>query len=391
MRVLIADRNARLLESISKTFAHAFTIQTETTLERCNDLLLRSEFDLVIISEKLADGRGLQLLGRIARDSPDTLRVFAARPSRLELLKGKLGPFGLFRTLTYPINPQKLLSALTLARTGLEMDGAAPETRDVPVGIRQADKGPAEGNAASLPIQMQHAKASLPAPTAAARPTNERIRLTSADAIFASNVPMMLATKKSVPRSNVSSAPRDEPVARQAQGPASQSALPKVAEIRSPAPPHQPLQGEAFQLALESGKAANKIRAGEAIWRYPQPKGVLTASTRSKLVLGATVAAVFLVVMKLTLNLGDKHVALASAPRPEMQRRELSAPAQNIGPVSLTRQPPPAPAGTPRVEPRPSATPPIVESEAPQVAGSTVPLADPSTFGSEAYEPIYTN
>ena len=99
MRILIADRNARLLEAIARTFARQFSIQTATRHERCNELLLQCEFDLVVISEKLADGPGLKLLAQIARDSPDTLRVFAARRPRLQLLKGKLGPFGLFRTL----------------------------------------------------------------------------------------------------------------------------------------------------------------------------------------------------------------------------------------------------------------------------------------------------
>src|SRR5581483_5768860 len=126
MRVLIADRNTWLLESIARTFAHQFTIQTGTTHEQCNELLERAAFDLVVVSEKLADGRGLQLLAQVACNSPETLRVLAARPSRLQLLKGKLGRFGLFRTVSYPINPQELLSALTLARTGLEVEVRAP-------------------------------------------------------------------------------------------------------------------------------------------------------------------------------------------------------------------------------------------------------------------------
>src|SRR5256885_16218302 len=99
MRVLIADRNAWLLESIARTFAPQLDIRTATTQEHCNELLSQGAFDLAVISEKLADGPGLQLLGQVARNSPGTLRVFTARRSRLQLLQGKLGPFGLFRTL----------------------------------------------------------------------------------------------------------------------------------------------------------------------------------------------------------------------------------------------------------------------------------------------------
>jgi DNA-binding NtrC family response regulator len=120
MRVLIADRNARLLESISLTFAHQFKIHTANTRKHCVDLLRQGEFDLVVVCEKLADGPGLQLLGKIARNAPDTLRVFAAKRARLRFLKDKLGPFGLFRTLPYPLEARGLLSTLTLARAGLE-------------------------------------------------------------------------------------------------------------------------------------------------------------------------------------------------------------------------------------------------------------------------------
>ena len=120
MRVLIADRNVRLLESISLTFTHQFKIHTANTRTHCVDLLRQGEFDLVVICEKLADGPGLQLLGKIARNTPDTLRVFAAKRARLQFLKDKLGPFGLFRTLPYPIPARELLSTLTLAQAGLE-------------------------------------------------------------------------------------------------------------------------------------------------------------------------------------------------------------------------------------------------------------------------------
>src|ERR1700735_233662 len=104
MRVLIADRNARLLESISLTFAGQFEIHASCTRRGCVDFLRQNEFDLVIVSDRLGGGPGLPLLGEIARSSPDTLRVFAAKRPRLQFLKGKLGPFGLFRTLAYPID-----------------------------------------------------------------------------------------------------------------------------------------------------------------------------------------------------------------------------------------------------------------------------------------------
>jgi hypothetical protein len=79
--------------------------------------LERAEFDLVIACETLGDGSGLEVLSYIAANTPNTLRIFAARPATLNLLKGELGLFGLFRTLPYPINFRKLWAALNLARS----------------------------------------------------------------------------------------------------------------------------------------------------------------------------------------------------------------------------------------------------------------------------------
>lgn len=392
MRVLIADRNARLLESISRTFAHQFSIQTATTHEHCNDLLVQGEFDLAIISEKLADGPGLRLLGQIARNSPDTLRVFAARQSRLQLLKGKLGPFGLFRTLAYPIDPQKLLSALTLARAGLEIDAPAPKTPIVPVVKQQAGKAPARRGNAAPPLQAQKAGASMPAPPAV-RPTVARISLTSADAMFAVNVPTAIASMERVRRPNLSSAPRPVPAARgvapqpvQAQQPAPQSMVSQAAAV--PAAPRLSPQNEAFQATSASRKAAN--RGSRVVSRSSVRGRVHRAPMRTKLALGATVAVVFLVT--LTLNLVDTGVHVThAAPRPQIAKPDISAPPRNSTPVDSMPVFRPAPSVAQRVAPRLDATTPDVGRVDPQIAASTAPVADPSTFSSEAYEPIYSD
>ena len=142
MRVLIADRNVRLLESVSLTFAHQFEVHTANTRKHCVDLLRQGEFDLVVICEKLADGPGLQLLGKIARNAPDTLRVFAAKRARLQFLEGKLGPFGLFRTLPYPIPAHGLLSTLTLAQAGLEEIEVPPSSVRAPRQPQPAPRPP---------------------------------------------------------------------------------------------------------------------------------------------------------------------------------------------------------------------------------------------------------
>jgi hypothetical protein len=117
MRVLVAGRNAKVLATAAGAFAHDLQIQTATTKAACFALLERTEFDLIVACETLGDGSGLEVLSHVAVNAPNTLRIFAARPSTLNLLKGELGLFGLFRTLPYPINFRKLWAAINLARS----------------------------------------------------------------------------------------------------------------------------------------------------------------------------------------------------------------------------------------------------------------------------------
>jgi DNA-binding NarL/FixJ family response regulator len=452
MRILIADRNARLLESIVRTFARQFSIQTATSHERCNDLLLRGEFDLVIVSEKLADGRGLRLLGQIARNSPNTLRVFAARRSRLQLLKGKLGPFGLFRTLAYPVGPQELLSTLTLARAGLEVEMPALEaTRSVSLAGRQGRELPAARGNAALPLQGQHSGTARPAP-APGRPAVERISLTSTDATFAVNVPKTIASLRRARRSNLSATPRAATAGRlssvcpfeadSVHTPASGSSAPRH---RAPVAQERNVPSELPSDARQSRKAASHVRGAalpSAQAPRPEPQSVLSqaaggrpASTaslsspdrgsahalvrrkaantavshqadsrsfqqwrvhpaplRTKVVLGATAVLVFLVTT-LTLNLFDAnvHVTRAAASRPEIEQPAVTVPPQNSPPSGLAPLFRPSPKVAQRVEPKPEAMGPDVRPPAPQIAASTPPVADPSTFSSEAYEPIYSD
>lgn len=113
---------------------------------------------------------------------------------------------------------------------------------------------------------------------------------------------------------------------------------------------------------------------------------------RTKVVLGATIVAVFLVTT-LTLNLFDvnTHVTRASAPRREIAPPDISPSPPSSTPGGLTAAFRPTQSVPQRADPRPEAAKPDVEPADPQMAASTAPMADPSTFGSEAYEPIYSN
>jgi hypothetical protein len=117
MRVLVAGRNAKVLAKTASAFANDLQIETAATKAASFALLERTEFDLIVACETLGDGSGLEVLSHVAVNAPNTLRIFAARPSTLNLLKGELGLFGLYRTLPYPINFRKLWAALSLARS----------------------------------------------------------------------------------------------------------------------------------------------------------------------------------------------------------------------------------------------------------------------------------
>ncbi len=121
MRVLVVDHDSNLLTAIAQLLGEYFTIDAVTNKADCLDLVRVNEFDVIVAGERLQDGSGLELLGQLQRIRPDMLRIFAIERERLKLLRGRLGPFGLFRTLGYPIEPRQLLAALSAA-AGVEED-----------------------------------------------------------------------------------------------------------------------------------------------------------------------------------------------------------------------------------------------------------------------------
>ena len=128
MRVLVAGRNAKVLATAAGTFSHDLTIETASTKAACIALLERIDFDLIVACETLGDGSGLEVLSHAAVNTPNALRIFAARPSTLQILKGELGLFGLFRTLPYPIDFRKLWAAINLARSCCAETELGPKT-----------------------------------------------------------------------------------------------------------------------------------------------------------------------------------------------------------------------------------------------------------------------
>src|ERR1700749_5089595 len=120
MRLLIVDQDSAMLEALARALRERYVVDAVTNKGDCLDLLRQNAFEVIIAGERLEDGSGLGLLGQGGKRWPTILRIFAADPHRLRLLKGRLGPFALFQTLRYPIDPQKLLATLQLARAARE-------------------------------------------------------------------------------------------------------------------------------------------------------------------------------------------------------------------------------------------------------------------------------
>jgi CheY-like chemotaxis protein len=119
MRILVADQNAMLLAAVASTFGRHCVIVTATRRESCLEHLTNDRFDVVVACERLRDYTGLELLSEVETLSPHTLRIFAAPAAQLARLGPRLDHFRLFGTLSYPLEPRKLLLALKVARTKL--------------------------------------------------------------------------------------------------------------------------------------------------------------------------------------------------------------------------------------------------------------------------------
>jgi DNA-binding NarL/FixJ family response regulator len=167
MRVLVADQEPEMLEAI----ARVFEVDVATTKATCIDLLRANHFDVIVACERLGDGSGLELLSHIGQRWPHVIRILAIEPERRAMLRGKLGPFKLFETLSYPIDEQKFEAALERAAEQIAANEAA-ELRNTPP-ASAADR-PSATPPTARPATTT---ANRPAPTSAvtnnpARPAN---------------------------------------------------------------------------------------------------------------------------------------------------------------------------------------------------------------------------
>src|SRR5215469_16038100 len=177
MRVIVVDHDSMMLEATVRALREHFVIDAVTNKADCLDLLRQNDFDIVVACERLEDGSGLELLSQVAKRWPATLRVFAADRERLRLLQGRLGPFELFQALAYPINPEKLISTLSLAREAHDADADTTTIQHIVLSGDPSEAAPAapppttparantRGVSARTPSASASSATTAPAPT----------------------------------------------------------------------------------------------------------------------------------------------------------------------------------------------------------------------------------
>src|SRR5688572_20752923 len=116
MRILVADHDATMVESTARALSDDFVVDVATSKLNCLAMLDVSEYHVIVAAERLVDGSGLELLSQAGKRWPEVLRVLSVEPDRVHLLGGRLKPFKLFETISYPIDPDQLHNVLLLAQ-----------------------------------------------------------------------------------------------------------------------------------------------------------------------------------------------------------------------------------------------------------------------------------
>ncbi|MDB6089953.1 MAG: hypothetical protein JWN85_2737 [Gammaproteobacteria bacterium] len=243
MRVLLADQDQALLTAIKQSLGEHFDFHAVSNKADCLDLLRVNQFAVIVAGERLEDGSGLELLGQLVKHRPNMLRVFASERERLKLLKGRLGPFGLFRTLSYPIELRQLLAVLAAAV-------ALQEQAEDVTNIQQValdGNGTEERPPAAAPVRP--GPATRRAPSAAETPAPTRSPSASLD--------------QPRPKTNGLSPPRSQAPEQGARSPARKLRMGQAQRVREsattartqvPATKSAPRQPSASQDARRSGR-----------------------------------------------------------------------------------------------------------------------------------------
>jgi protein TonB len=216
MRVLVVDQDSASNEVIARSLRDLYTVDAVTNKGDCLDLLRSNTFEVIVATERLEDGSGLELLGTIAKRWPSVLRIFAADRQRLQLLKGRLGPFELFQTLTYPIDPDRLIATLNLAGAAQDANADTSNIQHVVLSGEPPAEAPEEIEQAAESGESEEFPAPQPVPRAASMEQAQPVQRLTRSAVRAGPSHRPRSVPGQRPRGNGSAGP---PTSRMAAGP----------------------------------------------------------------------------------------------------------------------------------------------------------------------------
>jgi hypothetical protein len=193
MRVLICDQESEMLERI----AREFEVDVATSKATCIDLMRANPFDVLVASERLVDGSGLELLSSVATRWPDTLRVLAIEPERRKMLGGKLAPFRLHATIRYPVDEDELERRLQELDQLLSDDGSDEDDGDFDA-PSSVERAPAIPQQRPAPVVATRPNASAAQTRSTAPPVPARSNASAAQMRPASSVTTHSANALSV-------------------------------------------------------------------------------------------------------------------------------------------------------------------------------------------------
>ena len=298
MRILVADQNAMLLAAVASTFGRHCVIVTATRRDACLEHLANERFDVVVACEKLRDFTGLELLSEVETLSPHTLRIFAAPAERLARLGSRLDHFGLLGTLSYPLDPRKLLLALKVARTKLpprpkvrhvvlesewdtgerlglleqelEVEPAAPPTL-VAAAPEKSIPAAAQRSIPVAPVAVPVARVAKPAARAVLPPTEASVEVS-----FDENPNLLNATAPQAPVGKPIRPGTRKAAGAQGRGDATPTKAPSVqAPPAAPLPPALPVDTD-----LAANDPAFETKGGEKTLAKPGPKPAAAAKAQ---------------------------------------------------------------------------------------------------------------
>ncbi|HPF26509.1 MAG TPA: TonB family protein [Steroidobacteraceae bacterium] len=172
MRVLLVDYDPAALESVARALRGVVQLECVRTKSEALTRVKQNDYDVLIACERVGDGSGLDLLGRIGKYLPEMQRVFAAAPERLQLLGPRLNPFKVAHTIAYPIDLEQLWLALAAVAGGVDTSieetiehVVLDETGQTPV-VPQTPRGagPAGGTATARKIEPEPDEQAATAP-----------------------------------------------------------------------------------------------------------------------------------------------------------------------------------------------------------------------------------